>query len=135
MPPDVFLVLASSGLTLVASLMFFVSDEKPPREPAGPLVDFCLPPLRHRAAAKPPPLPQARRDDAVRIRAPEVHGTFTLQPSGNEWVVTLDAAPLADTPAVRATDGLGAVHDLRWNVQAGIPKAVRRQWRLKPGRA
>ena len=32
MPPDVFLVLASSGLTFVASLLFFVSEDVAPVE-------------------------------------------------------------------------------------------------------
>ena len=44
MPPDVLLVLASSGITLVASLLFFVSEDTAPIERETPPVAFCLPP-------------------------------------------------------------------------------------------
>jgi hypothetical protein len=60
-----------------------------------------------------------------------------MVPSGNEWLVTLDSTPVADSPAV-ALDGMrvvGSVTDIRWHGRAGLTKATRRQWRQKPGRA
>jgi hypothetical protein len=134
MPPDVFLVLASSGLTLVASLMFFVSDDPPPPErivEPKDEVTFCLPPKRMR----PPPLP--RRHTPLNIMITTVQGQLTLRPQGDEWLMTLDAVPLADSPAVQVhgEDGGGAVHDLRWHGKAGLVRPLRQQWKQKPGRA
>jgi hypothetical protein len=134
MPPDVFLVLASSGITLVASLMFFVSDDLPPRELELPAVSFCSPPPR---PAAPPPLPM-QPECAVDVSTPAVHGVLTLKPQGDEWVVTLDTAPMTDVPARQVdADGeiLGTVHDLRWHGRAGVAKATRRSWKQKPGQA
>jgi hypothetical protein len=139
MPPDVLLLLASSGLTLVASLMFLVSEERPPfeREDDPRLhVRFCLPPLRLQHG--PPPLP-ARADCAVNLSTAGLHSVLTMRPAvGNdEWLVTLECAPVPDSPAlqVRGSDGTGAVTDLRWHGRAGLAKPTRRQWRQKPGRA
>jgi len=140
MPPDVLLALASSGLTLVASLMFLVSDDTPaPEGPVDPraLVGFCLPPARARVQARPPPLPVAP-ECAVSVRTPAVEGVLTLKPQGDEWIVTLDYAPMADVLALALNaqgEGSGAVHDLRWNRKAGVARAVRRSWKQKPGQA
>jgi len=136
MPPDIFLVLASSGLTLVASLMFFVSEEAAPIEaPVDPRdeVSFCVPPVR---GAQPPPLP-VNPSCSVDVSTPTIGGLLTLRPIGAEWLVTLESVPLADSPAVqvRGQDGTGAVHDLRWHGRAGLARPVRRQWRQKPGQA
>lgn len=137
MPPDVLLLLASSGLTLVASLMFFVSEEQPPLEDDDPRfhVRFCLPPLRFQAV--PPPLP-VRPECAVDLSTAALHSVLTLRPAeGDEWVVTLECAPIPDSPAlqVRGNEGVGSVTDLRWHGRAGLAKPTRRQWRQKPGRA
>jgi len=141
MPPDVFLILASSGLTLVAALMFFVSEEPEPAEaPVDPktLVSFCLPPARkQRVSARPPPLPAAV-ECAVNVSTASIHGVMTLKPVGEEWVVTLDTAPVGDMPASQVHDehdAYGAVHDLRWHGRAGVAKATTRTWKQKPGRA
>jgi len=135
MPPDVFLLLASSGITLVASLLFLVSEERPPVERDDPRlwVDFCDPPL---FLGRPPPLPK-KQDCSVSVSTPTLNGLLTLRPSGDEWVVTLDTAPLNDSAAmqVRGNDGFGAVSDLRWHGRAGLAKPVRRTWRQKPGQA
>ncbi len=138
MPPDVFLMLASSGLTLVASLMFFVSEDTPPKEAPvdrrKPQLTFCLPPRR--ARLQPPPLPRTMTPSC------EVNFTqtsvMTFRPSGDEWEVTLEVTPVADTPALQVQDdgeASGAVHDLRWHGKAGLPKSIRRTWKQKPGRA
>jgi len=137
MPPDIFLVLASSGLTLVASLMFFVAEDPPPAErPADPKdeVSFCVPPFRR--AAQPPPLP-VNPSCSVDVSTPTLGGLLTLRPAGDEWLVTLESVPLADSPAVqvRGRDGVGSVHDLRWHGRAGLTRPVRRQWKQKPGQA
>lgn len=138
MPPDVLLVLASSGLTLVASLMFFVSDDAPPREaPVRSEVAFCLPPRRPKRLAIPPPLPTPP-ECAVTLGHSALHGVMTLKPQGDEWVVTLETAPMADVPAMQVGargEGSGSVHDLRWHGQAGVARAVRRTWKQKPGQA
>lgn len=134
MPPDVFLVLASSGITFVASLLFFVSDERPPREKPGVPVSFCLPPTRPHA---PPPLPTAP-ECAVDLSNDALHSVMTLKPQGEEWIVTLDTVPLSDMPALQVRDGkegVGAVHDLRWHGKAGVARAMRRTWKQKPGQA
>lgn len=137
MPADIFLVLASSGITLVASLMFFVAEEAPPAErPVDPRdeLTFCVPPTRG-PRAQPPPLPPAAQTPSVEL--PALGGVLTLRPLGDEWLVTLDTVPLADAPAVqvRGVDGVGQVHDLRWHGRAGLERPVRRQWKQKPGRA
>lgn len=133
MPPDVFLVLASSGITLVASLLFFVSHESPPRLEQGPPVTFCLPPTRK----SPPPLP-VMPECAVDLSTPALHSVMTLKPMGDEWVVTLDTTPMADMPALQVRedgDGTGQVNDLRWHGRAGVARSTRRTWKQKPGRA
>lgn len=137
MPPDVMLLLASSGITFVASLMFLVSDESPPPEEIDDPrthVRFCLPPLRMQGG--PPPLPP-RADCAVNVSTAGLHSVMTMRPSGDEWIVTLECAPVPDSAAlqVRGSDGIGAVSDLRWHGRAGLAKPTKRQWRQKPGRA
>ena len=137
MPPDVFLMLASSGLTLVASLLFFVSEDTPPKvtqaDRRRPQLTFCSPPRRVRL--QPPPLPRPMTAWC------EVNFTqssvMTFRPSGDEWEVTLDVTPVADTPALQVEHGEvgGVVHDLRWHGKAGLPKPIRRTWKQKPGRA
>ncbi|MEW6430483.1 MAG: hypothetical protein AB1730_03145 [Myxococcota bacterium] len=141
MPPDVLLALASSGLTLVASLLFLVSDDAPIAEgPEDPRqqVGFCLPPSRGRAVGvRPPPLPSPP-ECAVAVRTAAVEGVLTLKPQGDEWLVTLDSVPMADVPALALNDdgeGTGAVHDLRWHGKAGVARAVRRSWKQRPGQA
>lgn len=130
-------MLASSGLTLVASLMFFVSEDQPPEVPQAdrrkPQLTFCLPPRRVRL--QPPPLP--------RPMPPWCEVTFTassviaFRPTGDEWEVTLEVTPIADTPALQVEHGEpgGAVHDLRWHGKARLAKSIRRTWKQKPGRA
>lgn len=141
MPPDVLVLLASSGLTFVASLMFLVHDEAPPPaeiDDPRTYVSFCLPPLRRQAM--PPPLPARapRPDCAVDISTTGLHSVVTMRPGdGDEWLVTLECVPLPDSPAlqVRGNDGVGAVTDLRWHGKAGLAKPTKRQWKQKPGRA
>lgn len=139
MPPDVFLALASSGITLVASLLFFVSEDRPPREveidPENQ-VTFCLPPHGSRVAPLPPPLPAA--DCELTVASPAFAGALTLRHvRGEEWTVSFERTPLADSPAVRIADGEpgGPVHDLRFHGQAGVVKATKVSWKQKPGRA
>lgn len=132
MPPDVLLVLASSGISFIASLMFFVSDEATPTDKPGPEMAFCARPGRQ--APVPPPLP-VQPECAVAV---SVTSVMTLRPQGDEWVVTLDSIPMADVPALRVKDGKeigGVVHDLRWDGAAGLARSTRRTWKLKPGRA
>jgi hypothetical protein len=132
MPPDVLLVLASSGITLVASLLFFVSDDRVPLERLGPLVGFCLPPSRKRS---PPPLPHMP-ECAVDVSTPALHSVMTLKPQGDEWVITLETAPMTDVPALQIGadgEGQGQVNDLRWHARAGVARATRRSWKQKPG--
>lgn len=131
MPPDVLLVLASSGISFIASLMFFVSDERAPAEKKSPELAFCLPPERSKS---PPPLP-VMPECAVALT---ITSTMTLRPVGDEWVVTLESTPMVDVPALQVKDGKeigGAVHDLRWHGSAGIAKRTRTSWKQKPGRA
>lgn len=133
MPPDVFLVLASSGISLVASLLFLVSEDAP-RARQGPTVTFCTPPSRPHG---PPPLP-ALPECTVGVSTQALHGVMTLKLQGDEWLVTLETTPLSDTPATRVRQGReagGAVNDLRWHGEAGLARAGRRSWRQKPGRA
>lgn len=134
MPPDVFLVLASSGITFVASLLFFVSEDAPPKEVERPHVAFCLPPTRKKA---PPPLP-VMPECAVDVSTAALHSVMTLRPQGDEWLVTLDTAPLTDMPALQLRgnhEGSGSVHDLRWHGRAGVARPTHRTWKQKPGRA
>ena len=44
-----------------------------------------------------------------------------LDPEMDEWLVTLECVPMADSAAlqVRGNDGVGAVSDLRWHGRAG----------------
>ncbi|MBL8909507.1 MAG: hypothetical protein JNM17_02280 [Archangium sp.] len=133
MPPEVLLVLASSGITLVASLMFFVSNERPPPVVEGPSVAFCLPPARK----NPPPLP-VMPECAVDLSTSSLHSVMTFKPMGDEWVVTLDTTPIKDVPALQVTedgDGVGQVNDLRWHGRAGVARSTHRTWKQKPGRA
>ncbi len=138
MPPDVMLFLASSGITFVASLMFLVSDDVEPKaEVDDPAlhVPFCLPPLRLQQV--PPPLP-VRPDCSVNVSTAGLHGVMTMRPAdGDEWLVTLECVPMADSAAlqVRGNDGVGAVSDLRWHGRAGLAKPTKRQWKTRPGRA
>ena len=135
MPPDVLLVLASSGITLVASLLFFVSEDFAPVERKTPPVAFCLPPARSKKA--PPPLP-VMPECAVNLSNAVLHSVMTLRPQGEEWVITLDTVPMADMPALQVRedgDGVGSVHDLRWHGKAGVARATRRTWKQKPGQA
>ncbi|MBL8924047.1 MAG: hypothetical protein JNJ54_34640 [Myxococcaceae bacterium] len=134
MPTDVFLVLASSGITLVASLLFFVSEEREPVQIEGIPVQFCLPPRRPRQL--PPPLPSPP-ECAVDVSTSSLHSVMTLKPQGDEWVMILDMIPVCDTPAVRVEGehGVGQVNDLRWNDRAGYVRPTQRQWKVKPGQA
>lgn len=137
MPPDVLLVLASSGITLVASLLFFVSEDAEPARVLGPPVQFCLPPKRPLAVVPlPPPLPTPP-ECSVDVSTQSLHSVMTLKPHGDDWVMTLEMQPVTDTPAVRVegTHGSGQVNDLRWNDRAGYVRPTQRQWKIKPGRA
>ncbi len=128
MPFDVFFAIASSGVSLIASMFWLVHPPKLRLGDDGPEQTFCLPPVRH--AHRPPPLPQTP-ECSVSLTSTE---TLTLRATGDEWEVTLDSAPMADVPAMRA-DGTGMVNDLRWNQRAGLPRAIRRVWKQKPARA
>src|SRR5436190_15062271 len=98
MPPDVFLALASSGISLIASLMFLVTPpprrEEPEDDPRFH-VPFLLPPVR---VAKPPPLPPAR-ECMVDVSQSGLQAMMGFKLSGDEFVVTLECAPL---PVARA---------------------------------
>ena len=133
MPPEVLLVLASSGITLVASLMFFVSEDSAPLYRGGAPVIYALPPVHTKL---PPPLPVM--EYSVDLSTPGLQSLMTLRPQGDEWVVTLSTAPVADMPALQVGEGaggFGSVHDLRWHGRAGLARATRRSWRQKPGQA
>ncbi len=139
MPPDVFLALASSGITLVASLLFFVSEDRPPREveidPENQ-VTFCLPPRPAGAVTAPPPLPAA--DCELTVTSWAIAGELTLRHvRGDDWTLCFERAPLADSPAVQVANGEigGPVHDLRFHGKAGVVKTTRVSWKQKPGRA
>ena len=153
MPPDVFLVLASSGIAFVASLMFFVSDDPPERCVVDPSLwtTFALPPLRSPPA--PPPLPRGRlarlpvNSDAYGYET-SVGGTryrmrLSYERENGQWLMDLDYEPLADSPALRiegAADdaplhGSGQVHDLRWHGKAGIARRAHARWRKPPADA
>ena len=119
----------------MASLLFFVSEEREPRRSAGPELAFCLPPVRERKT--PPPLP-VMPECAVDLSTAALHSTLTIKMSGEEWVVTLDTEPVADMPALQVNgdrEGSGQVNDLRWHGRAGLAKATRRTWKQKPGKA
>ncbi|MHB8877964.1 MAG: hypothetical protein ACYC8T_30075 [Myxococcaceae bacterium] len=153
MPPDVFLVLASSGIAFVASLMFLVSDDpvKPSFDDPRLLTSFTLPPLR--TPPSPPPLPRGRAprlpvvDDGYGYEA-SIGGThfrmrLSLDRQTGGWLVDVDYEPLADTPALRIDEGSesgplhgsGQVNDLRWNGRAGIARRAHARWRKPPADA
>ena len=119
MPPDVFLMLASSSLTFVASLLFFVSPEPLPKPRIEEEVAFCAPPPR----ARPPPLPVAES-----IRVATTMGVMSLRPEGDSWVVTYE-------PNTLASETGATVHDLRWHGTAAVPRPSRGKWKQKPGQA
>ena len=128
MPPDILLMLASSGLTLVASLLFFVSEERPPRSRRSePEVSFCLPPHRLNHRRRPPPLPA---NEPVVVETEQ--GVVTLRLEGEVWVVSMPIIT-ADTP-LRA-QGTGRIDDLRWHGQAGVARRISSQWKQRPGQA
>lgn len=134
MPPDVFLVLASGGISFVASLMFLVNGEAAPKEKKGPLVSFCLPPHRpSQLQRQAPELPQ----HSVDLSTEAMHQVMTVVLVGGEWVVSLETTPREDMPALDlgTKEGLGLVHDLRWKPRAGLAKKTRRSWKQKPGQA
>jgi len=136
MPPDVFLALASSGISLIASLMFLVTPPpKPKEEEDDPRlhVPFLLPPVR---VHKPPPLPPAR-ECTVDVSQSGLQAVMGFKLSGDEFVVTLECAPRPDAPALQVENGRGhgAVTDLRWHGKAGLARPTKQQWKLKPGRA
>ena len=135
MPPDVFLALASSGISLIASLMFLVTPpprREDPEDDPRLHVPFLLPPAR---VAKPPPLPV--RECSVGLGLTTLHAVVGVKMNGDEFVVTLETAPRADAPALQVTNGRGhgAVTDLRWHGKAGLARTTKSQWKLKPGRA
>ncbi|MBL8952777.1 MAG: hypothetical protein JNK82_18495 [Myxococcaceae bacterium] len=136
MPPDVFLALASSGISLIASLMFLVTPPLPAKEPDDDPrlhVPFLLPPAR---VAKPPPLPPAR-ECTVDVSQSSLQAVMAFKLSGDEFVVTLECVPRPDAAALQVDGGRGhgAVNDLRWHGQAGLARSTKQQWKLKPGRA
>lgn len=128
MPLEVFVAIASSGVSFIASMFWLVHPPRVRSDDEGPEQTFCLPPVR--SSARPPPLPTLPTC-SVSLSATD---TLTLRASGDEWELTLDSAPLADVPAMRA-DGTGMVNDLRWSQRAGLPRAIRRVWKQKPARA
>lgn len=137
MPPDVFLALASSGISLIASLMFLVTPPARRDEPEDDPrfhVPFLLPPARARVA-RPPPLPV--RECSVGLGLTTLHAVVGIKLNGDDFVVTLETAPRTDTPALQVTNGRGhgAVTDLRWHGKAGLARTTKSQWKLKPGRA
>ncbi len=151
MPPDVFLMLASSGIAFVASLMFFVSDDPVPAhlDGSGPLMTYVLPPLRDRLSPPPLPVRSNRRTaagDAYGYEA-ALGGTrfrmrLTYEQAAGDWLVDIDCEPLADSPASRLdelalppTEAPGVVHDLRWHGRAGIARRRHGQWRKPPADA
>ena len=74
---------------------------------------------------------------SVRVFTSSLSGVMTLKPDGDDWLVTLDTAPVADMPALQVRDGEGRgnVHDLRWHGRAGLGRPLRHMWKQKPGRA
>ncbi|MBI3182476.1 MAG: hypothetical protein HYZ28_10055 [Myxococcales bacterium] len=141
MPADVFLMLCSSGIALVASLMFLVNDRVPKDPPDDPSrwVSFRLPPLR-----TPPPLPseRSRCELAMPLPGSRLRMTLCCLGRGEQWEVTVESEPLPDSPALQIRSdsggvlrGSGSVHDLRWHGRAGLASRARAQWKRPPGRA
>ncbi len=131
MPPDVFLMLCSSGIAFVASLLFFVSDERPPPERAGgEWVTYRLPPLRPKEVRW-----------SIDYSGGLSHCRMTLMCVDGEWRVALEAEPMADAPARQVTEAggvlrtVGAVHDLRWHGRAGLATSARGVWKPPTARA
>jgi hypothetical protein len=151
MPPDVFLVLASSGIAFVASLMFFVRDDPPERYVDDPRLwtSFSLPPLR--ASQQPPPLPRSPRLPAeadgygyqTQVGGTRYRMRLSYQRENGQWQMDLDYEPLADSPALRidetseggALHGSGQVNDLRWHGKAGIARRAHARWSKPPADA
>lgn len=123
MPPDLFLMFASSGISFVASLMFLLQRPAEPKEPPAPEVTYCLPPLR------PPPLPKPARE-----RLPTDAGAVELVQDANGWLVALVPSRPDDAVARSVTSG-NTVHDLRFGGPVGVRRPERKPWLVKPGRA
>jgi hypothetical protein len=83
MPPDVFLALASSGLTLVASWMYFLKPAVTALK-FEPEVTFCGPPLRGSLA------PFAQVQLSART-------SLEMSLKGDHWLFTYVTRPLADS--------------------------------------
>lgn len=128
MPTDVFLMLCSSSIAVVASLMYFVSD--------GPVDDEEPEPARP-WPRRPPPLPCC----TVTLGGLGVNARLRLECVGDEWKMSLALEDRADAPArgvLETKDGLvplGAVHDLRWHGRAGLAATGQLSWRQPPARA
>lgn len=165
MPADVFLLLCSSGLALITSLLFLVSEDKPPVEPPDTpesWVTFALPPARpfrgegacalqrhdlRLGRTQPPALPSPAQERSVTVALPGSKLSMVLQYLGEgegAWLVSVENRARTDCPAMqlsgleedgRPKPGSGVVHDLRWHGRAGLPKAGRSQWRKKPADA
>ena len=134
MPPDVFLLLASSGITLVASFLYLVDERPPPELPDDPRnhVGYCLPPMR----AKPPPLPRPRFA-VVDMSNDLVRGVMTLKPEGSEWLVTLEVEARGDGAALEelSPGTLALVSDVRLKGKAELARPSKRMWKVKPAQA
>ena len=134
MPPDVFLLLASSGITLVASFLYLVDERPPPEVPDDPRthVGYCLPPMR----VKPPPLPRPRWA-VVDMSNHLVRGVMTLKPEGNEWLVTLEVEARGDGAALEeiSPGTLSTVSDVRLKGKAELARPSKRAWKVKPAQA
>ena len=134
MPPDVFLLLASSGITLVASLLYLVDERTPPEVVDDPRshVGYCLPPMR----VKPPPLPRPKWA-VVDMSNEKMRGVMTLRPDGAEWLVTLEVEARDDGTALEflGPGMLGAVSDVRLKGKAELVRPTKRAWKVKPARA
>jgi hypothetical protein len=120
MPPDVFLALASSGITLVASYMYLIQDPK--REAEGPEVSFCGPPQQ-----LPPPLPSHKVQIQV---STQTH--LAMDFSGGEWTMTYTTTPFKDAVATSIGDSTVQVNDLRWHSQAGVSAERVERVKIKP---
>lgn len=134
MPPDVFLLLASSGITLVASFLYLVDERPAPEAPDDPKnhVRYCLPPMR----VRPPPLPRPRWA-VVDLSNDLVRGVMTLRPEGSEWLVTLEVEARDDGAALEAIGrgSLAAVNDVRLKGKAELARPSKRVWKVKPAQA
>lgn len=134
MPPDVFLLLASSGITLVASFLYLVDERPSPEKPDDPRthVGYCLPPMR----VKPPPLPRPRWA-VVDMSNARMRGVMTLRPDGSDWLVTLEVEARDDGAALEAIAPgiLAAVSDVRLKGKAELARPSKRVWKVKPGQA